>query len=212
VRAALAELAEIGVSFAALVNDRIKRPAGPVDVGREVLLFARAARLAQKITAFSLWLHAGGQPDAAAIARRQGKPALPPSPPPARVAEAAARKRAEKRDDEGPARDAPPAMTIVEDQVRFNAWFARHTTEEVVLSFKRGLMSLARALDRPEEAARIGALVETIVAATGGAGDLELPVPRRDGSAQPAAKVARGAARARSPKPGAAATEPADSG
>jgi hypothetical protein len=212
--AALSQLADIGVAFAERILQRVRHPKGPIDVNREVALFAKASHLASKITWFSLWLRGGGRPNQAAIARRRAallkpKPAGDPS---ASAAQKRAQRRIEKRDDEGAERDTTPGENGPVDQTRFFAWFSRHTTEEVVQSFRQELTALARTLGCPDEAERIASIVQGIIASSGGASDMALPVPPPPGAAAGAS-----GGRARPPAaretPGRGETiEPADSG
>jgi hypothetical protein len=181
---ALTRLADTGLAFAEAIHDRVMRPAGPIYLERELARFAKAALLTAKITAFAQWLRDGGLPDEAAIARRRARLQSPPPPPPPAAAHAKqAERRAGKRDDDA----APRQPSAAEDQARFRAWFASHTTEEVMQSFRRDLLSLARALERPEEAALITSVVDDIILSTGSAGARDLPVTRPDGSV-PAAR------------------------
>ena len=183
--AVLSELADIGLAFAELIADRVMRPTGPVDLNREIALFTRVSMLVCKMTAYKWWLKLGGVPNMAAVEARQAK----------RAAQAdAAEPSKDAGDDAGDARYIALGREIEDQQAAFRAWFSQRTTAEVMESFRRELVSIARALGHDDKAARITTIVQGIVASLGDVGGGEPaaadgPSPARAGERRAATEL-----------------------
>jgi hypothetical protein len=179
--AALIQLAELGIGLIETAGAWLLQPGSADDAGgppggnRLIELFERTARLSRKVMAFEAWLRGGGKADQAAMDRRaeqacvlaakreargKARAAARPAAPalPGAAFAGAARQTGEARLLQAPA-------AVEDEQAVFEAYFACRPTDEVIRDFGRELSTLARALGRSDELARIEALVAQAVAA-----------------------------------------------
>jgi hypothetical protein len=195
----LMQWTEIAMSLAETVGEIVQAPPRrrTATLDTMVELFERAAYLARKTMAFDLWLAEGGTADqgtlerlaarraarrAAQEARRQAALTAVPGPEALGVKPLELKPLVPKQ----PARQRKPRQPGPEESENelayFAAYFASHTTEEVVRELGRSLTVLARRLGQGDAVARIQTLLEEAVSIVDAALDAEILATGNDWS------------------------------